>query len=110
MEAKQLELFDRMPKTENKTVFTQHTTRRYVFIDTKRQLKDRIKHTLVVNVDNGNETATSIIYEGYGLVYQTGDSKICGISINTYNSISILLKKKGYKFNKKTCQLIIPNE
>lgn len=108
MKVKQLEIFDKMPKVENKAIFTLSKGGRYAFIDTEGQLKERKHHTLVIHLDEDTHTkACAIILSGYVLKFQSIDSKIRGVPLGMYISISNLLKKKGIMFNKKTCEIIL---
>lgn len=96
---------DKISKIENKAVFTMSEGKRYAFIDTKKQLEERIQHTIVLSL--AKLKAIDYITGAYGAVFQQGDSATHGISIDTYHSISELLKRRKLRFNKKTCEVII---
>lgn len=96
---------DKISKIEDKAVFTMSEGKRYAFIDTKKQLEERKQHTIVLTLMNLK--AIDYITSAYGTRFQCGDSVMHGISIDTYCSISELLKRHKLRFNKKTCEIIL---
>lgn len=98
---------DKISKIEDKAVFTMSEGKRYAFIDTKKQLEERKQHTIVLHLVNLKAIDyITDVYGRYGAAFQRGDSVTNGISIDTYYSISELLKRRKLRFNKKTCEVI----
>ena len=99
----------KISKIEDKAVFTMSEGKKYAFIDTKKQLEERKQHTIVLFLTKLKAIDyITDVYGAYGAAFQRGDSATHGISIDTYRSISELLKRRKLRFNKKTCEVIFP--
>ena len=92
-------------KIENRAHFTSDSVFEFFFVDTEKQLQDRTKHTVVFGNGFGKEIIR-FFTNGVSVNYQSDDSSVVGISIDTYLSISDFLKKRGIILNKKTCKLV----